>query len=42
MHDRTDLRDHCVVDDALLRVDRAKVLDDLGAAVPGLRDVRRA
>lgn len=35
MHDRTDLHDHFVVDDALLRVDRAEVLDDLEAAVPG-------
>jgi hypothetical protein len=35
MHDRTDLHDHCVVDDALLRVDRAEFLDDLEAAVPG-------
>jgi hypothetical protein len=39
MHDRTDLHDHCVVDDALLRVDRPEVLDDLEAAVPGLCDV---
>ena len=39
MRRRTDLHDHCLVADALLRVDRPEVLDDLEAAVPGLRDV---